>query len=161
MEFCMQMRVIATGPEFPEGPLVLPDGDPLVNMANDHNFNQEYFDSVRNPAKNLVGEENRGWYVVATLLDFERSNTGAAIGLRNTVDDIVKYVQENPDGRVQDNKRVRLELTDVPWRRRSTVSSRTGSSPCRSGARCRTTRPRSTRCTARRYNSASPRPACA
>jgi alkylation response protein AidB-like acyl-CoA dehydrogenase len=85
---------------------------PLVNMANDHNFNQEYFDNVRIPAKNLVGEENRGWYVGATLLDFERSNIAGAIGLRHTVDDIVTYVIENPDGRVRDNNAARLELVD-------------------------------------------------
>jgi alkylation response protein AidB-like acyl-CoA dehydrogenase len=85
---------------------------PLVNMAGDHNFNQEYFDNVRVPAKNLVGEENRGWYVGATLLDFERSNIGAAIGLRHTVDDVLKYVRENPDGRVRDIQAARLELAD-------------------------------------------------
>ena len=85
---------------------------PLVNMAGGHAFNQEFFDNVRVPAKNLVGEENRGWYVGATLLDFERSNIGAAIGLRNTVDDVVKYIAENPDGRVRDNTAARLELAD-------------------------------------------------
>ncbi|MGH2584216.1 MAG: acyl-CoA dehydrogenase family protein [Dehalococcoidia bacterium] len=85
---------------------------PLVNMAGDHNFNQEYFDNVRIPAKNLVGEENRGWYVGATLLDFERSNIGAAIGLRHTVDDVIAYVRENPEGRVRDDRAARLELAD-------------------------------------------------
>src|SRR5579884_1286087 len=67
---------------------------PLVNMAGDHSFNQEYFDNVRVPVKNRVGEENRGWYVGATLLDFERSNIGASIGLRHTVDDIAKFARE-------------------------------------------------------------------
>ena len=32
-----------------------------------------FFDDVRVPARNLVGEENRGWYVGTTTLDFERS----------------------------------------------------------------------------------------
>jgi alkylation response protein AidB-like acyl-CoA dehydrogenase len=67
---------------------------PLVTMANDHVFNQEFFDNVRVPRTNLVGEENRGWYVGATLLDFERSNIGASIGLKHTVNDLVKYVRE-------------------------------------------------------------------
>src|SRR5487761_897774 len=68
---------------------------PLVNMAGDHHFNQEYFDNVRIPARNRVGEENRGWYVGATLLDFERSNIGAAIGLRHMVNDLTEYVHES------------------------------------------------------------------
>jgi alkylation response protein AidB-like acyl-CoA dehydrogenase len=67
---------------------------PLVNMAGDHSFNQEYFDNVRVPAKNRVGEENRGWYVGATLLDFERSNISASIGLRHTVNDITHFARE-------------------------------------------------------------------
>jgi alkylation response protein AidB-like acyl-CoA dehydrogenase len=67
---------------------------PLVNMAGDHHFNQEYFDNVRVPVKNRVGEENRGWYIGATLLDFERSNIGAAIGLRHTVNDIIAFARE-------------------------------------------------------------------
>src|SRR5579884_585559 len=61
---------------------------PLINMANDHGFNEVFFDNVRVPARNLVGELNRGWYVGATLLDFERSSIGSAIGLQNQIDDL-------------------------------------------------------------------------
>ncbi|MGI8550721.1 MAG: acyl-CoA dehydrogenase family protein [Dehalococcoidia bacterium] len=67
---------------------------PLVNMAGDHHFNQDFFDNVRVPVKNRVGDENRGWYVGATLLDFERSNIGASIGLRHTVNDMTKFARE-------------------------------------------------------------------
>ncbi len=67
---------------------------PLVNMAGDHSFNQEYFDNVRVPVKNRVGDENRGWYVGATLLDFERSNIGSSIALRHTVNDIAHFARE-------------------------------------------------------------------
>jgi alkylation response protein AidB-like acyl-CoA dehydrogenase len=67
---------------------------PLIDMAGNHVFNQEYFDNVRVPVKNRVGEENRGWYVGATLLDFERSNIGAAITLRHQVDDVLKFVRD-------------------------------------------------------------------
>jgi alkylation response protein AidB-like acyl-CoA dehydrogenase len=67
---------------------------PLIDMSDDHYFNQVFFEDVRVPAKNMVGEENRGWYVGATLLDFERSGIGAAIELRNTVDDLVQLAKE-------------------------------------------------------------------
>lgn len=67
---------------------------PLVNMAGLHRFNQEFFDNVRVPVGNRVGEENRGWYVGATLLDFERSNIRASIGLRHTVNDISTMIRD-------------------------------------------------------------------
>ena len=88
---------------------------PLIDLAGEHIFNQEYFDNVRVPARNRVGEENRGWYVGATLLDFERSNIGASINLRNTVDDITRFAIEasrarNGTARITDS--IRNELAD-------------------------------------------------
>ena len=62
---------------------------PLVNMAGTHEFNEIFFDNVRIPASQLVGEENRGWYHVAIGLDFERSSIGATSSARRTVDDLV------------------------------------------------------------------------
>src|SRR5438132_3798287 len=88
---------------------------PLVNMAGQHNFNQEFFDNVRVPVKNRVGEENRGWYVGATLLDFERSNIGASIGLRHTVNDLTQYAREGfkaGSGAVNPSEMIRTELAE-------------------------------------------------
>jgi len=58
---------------------------PLIDMGGRHYFNEVFFDDVRVPARNLVGELNRGWYVGMTLLDFERSNIGGAVGARRTL----------------------------------------------------------------------------
>jgi len=88
---------------------------PLVNMANQHHFNQEFFDNVRLPVNNRVGEENRGWYVGATLLDFERSNIGASIALRHTVNDIVALARDaSTDGSapVRTTGAIRTELAE-------------------------------------------------
>jgi alkylation response protein AidB-like acyl-CoA dehydrogenase len=71
---------------------------PLITMANEHVFNQEFFDNVRVPMANRVGDENRGWYVGATLLDFERSNIGASIGLKHAVNDLTTYAREARGG---------------------------------------------------------------
>jgi len=62
---------------------------PLINMAGTHEFNEIFFDDVRIPAAQLVGEENRGWYHVAIGLDFERSSIGATSSARRVVDDLV------------------------------------------------------------------------
>ncbi|MFQ5925095.1 MAG: acyl-CoA dehydrogenase family protein [Dehalococcoidia bacterium] len=68
---------------------------PLVNMAGHHHFNEIFFDDVRVPKSNLVGEENRGWYHIVISLDFERTAgvmmAGAA---RRTLKDVVGFVKE-------------------------------------------------------------------
>ena len=46
---------------------------PLYDMTGQHHFNEVFFDSVRVPVDRRIGEENRGWYVLAEHLDFERS----------------------------------------------------------------------------------------
>jgi alkylation response protein AidB-like acyl-CoA dehydrogenase len=69
---------------------------PLVDLNNRHYFNEVFFEDVRVPARNLVGEENRGWYVAMTLLDFERSNIGGAIGARRTLQRLIATVQGDP-----------------------------------------------------------------
>jgi alkylation response protein AidB-like acyl-CoA dehydrogenase len=46
---------------------------PLTDLAGRQPFNQVFFEDVRIPKSQLVGELNRGWYVAATTLDFERS----------------------------------------------------------------------------------------
>ena len=67
---------------------------PLINMTDRHGFNEVFFEDVRVPAKGLVGEENRGWYVGAALLDFERSSIGNATASRRSLDELVRYCRE-------------------------------------------------------------------
>ncbi len=80
---------------------------PIVNMAGRHDFNQVIFDNVRVPARNLVGEENRGWYVAVTLLDFERSGIDYSSNGRRLLDDTWLYAA--------DTKRDGQVLTQIPW----------------------------------------------
>jgi alkylation response protein AidB-like acyl-CoA dehydrogenase len=58
---------------------------PLIDMGDGHYFNEVFFDNVRIPSTNVVGELNRGWYVGMTLLDFERSNIGGAVAARRSL----------------------------------------------------------------------------
>ncbi len=88
---------------------------PLINMAGQYGFNQVFFDNVRVPVKNLVGEENRGWYMAVTTLDIERSNIGAAVGHQQTIEDLIEFVREQrgqgPE-RLSQMPSLRYELAD-------------------------------------------------
>ena len=64
---------------------------PIINMAGKHEFNQIMLDNVRVPASNIVGDENRGWYVAVTLLDFERSGIDYSASARRLLDDTRSY----------------------------------------------------------------------
>ena len=66
---------------------------PLINMANRHGFNEVFFEDVRVPAKNVVGDVNRGWYIGATTLDFERSSIGNSVGQRQILERYLDYVR--------------------------------------------------------------------
>lgn len=46
---------------------------PLYDLTGEHHFNEVFFEDVRVPVERRVGEENRGWYILAEHLDFERS----------------------------------------------------------------------------------------
>lgn len=61
--------------------------------------NEVFYDSVRVPKKNLVGEKNRGFYHIATALDFERGF--AVAGLRRDLERLVEYAQQTErDGKL-------------------------------------------------------------
>jgi alkylation response protein AidB-like acyl-CoA dehydrogenase len=66
---------------------------PLPDMAGGAIFNEVFFDNVRVPNRNLVGEENRGWYIAATTLDFERSNIGSAVSARLAIEEMIRFAK--------------------------------------------------------------------
>ena len=68
---------------------------PLINLAGGHMFNEVFFEDVRVPARNVLGEVNRGWYIGTTTLDFERSSIGNAVGQRQTLEYYMKFWKEN------------------------------------------------------------------
>lgn len=68
--------------------------NPIINMAGHHEFNEVFFDSVRIPKENIVGGTGQGWYVVMSLLDYERTaDTGYATAAV-LLEDIAGYGRE-------------------------------------------------------------------
>ncbi len=78
---------------------------PLTTMTGSQTFNEVFFENVRVPAKNRVGEENRGWYIGTTTLDFERSGIGNAVGIRKQLERMIAFVRNNPQVAVNARKR--------------------------------------------------------
>jgi len=67
---------------------------PLINILNRHSFNEVFFDDVRIPRENLVGQKNNGWYQLMIALDFERSSIGYAAMNQRIIEELVKYAKE-------------------------------------------------------------------
>ena len=67
---------------------------PLRDMANNHMFNEVFFDNVHVPVKNRVGEENQGWAVTRMMMNFERSNVGAFSRSRRTAAHLAEFCNE-------------------------------------------------------------------
>jgi alkylation response protein AidB-like acyl-CoA dehydrogenase len=52
---------------------------PIIMLDEDHEVNEVFFDNVRVPVANLVGQENKGWTYAKYLLGHERTGI-AAVG---------------------------------------------------------------------------------
>jgi alkylation response protein AidB-like acyl-CoA dehydrogenase len=56
---------------------------PIITMDGGHEVNEVWFEDVRVPVENLVGEENHGWTYAKFLLGHERTNiAGVAVSKR-------------------------------------------------------------------------------
>jgi alkylation response protein AidB-like acyl-CoA dehydrogenase len=56
---------------------------PIIMLDEEHEVNEVFFDNVKVPVANLVGEENRGWTYAKYLLGHERTGI-AAVGRAKT-----------------------------------------------------------------------------
>jgi alkylation response protein AidB-like acyl-CoA dehydrogenase len=87
---------------------------PLINIVGVHSFNEVFFDNVRVPARNMIGESNAGFYYLMTALDFERLLVGIG-GFRRFFEELVDYVKQaeregKPLAKIDS---VRLKLAEI------------------------------------------------
>jgi alkylation response protein AidB-like acyl-CoA dehydrogenase len=88
---------------------------PLINVLNRHSFNEVFFDDVRIPKENLVGQKNNGWYQLVIALDLERSSIGGPAANQRLIEELVHYAKETKrNGEpLADDPLIRNELANV------------------------------------------------
>ncbi|MEY4755123.1 MAG: hypothetical protein RJA34_21 [Pseudomonadota bacterium] len=67
---------------------------PIRNIAAEDEFCEVFFDNVRVPRDNLVGELNQGWAVAKALLGFERLFTGSPKHSQHTLHQVEKLARQ-------------------------------------------------------------------
>ncbi|MEZ7942361.1 MAG: acyl-CoA dehydrogenase family protein [Halioglobus sp.] len=68
--------------------------EPIITMAGDHEVNQVFFDNVRVPMANRIGEENQGWSYAKYLLEFERGGGFNAHRIRHELDHLCGLIKD-------------------------------------------------------------------
>jgi alkylation response protein AidB-like acyl-CoA dehydrogenase len=72
---------------------------PIYSLAGYRTFNEVFFDNVRIPATNRIGEQNRGWHNVMIALAFERTaGVMLTAASHRLVDEVIKFVKETEVG---------------------------------------------------------------
>ncbi len=87
---------------------------PLVQITGARGFNEVFFEDVRVPKKNLVGEKNQGWQVAITTLMFERSGGGGDRGAMGQVRELADLARSIPrdGGTAWDDASVRQKIAE-------------------------------------------------
>jgi 3-oxocholest-4-en-26-oyl-CoA dehydrogenase alpha subunit len=101
--------------------LIVDTSDPGYSTTPIHTVaggftNASYYRDVRVPRSRLVGEENGGWRMITTQLNFERVALGPAGRIFRGLDQVTAWAKETtaPDGRrMIDQEWVRLNLATV------------------------------------------------
>jgi alkylation response protein AidB-like acyl-CoA dehydrogenase len=88
---------------------------PVRAMNGTYMFNEMFFDDVKVPKENMVGDENRGWYVSLMTMNFERSSIGFMAEAKRNLEELIEFCKETKrDGqRLSDQPVVRSLLAQV------------------------------------------------
>jgi acyl-CoA dehydrogenase len=75
--------------------------EPIITMGMDHEVNQVFFDDVKVPVSNRVGEEGEGWKCAKYLLEYERGGGSSAhrrlAELKHLAGIVADQQQQDPD----------------------------------------------------------------
>ncbi|MNX54959.1 Acryloyl-CoA reductase (NADH) [compost metagenome] len=88
---------------------------PIITLDGEHEVNEVFFDNVRVPVENLVGEENKGWTCAKYLLTHERTSI-AGIGVAKEMLTRLKHIaSQQVSGGVAliDDAQFRLQIAEL------------------------------------------------
>ncbi len=91
---------------------------PIISIDGRHHFNQVFFDDVEVPVENRVGDENGGWTIAKSLLQFERLNAsrfGESLGRLKRLKEIAALTRSG-SGRLIDQDWFRRKMVEVEVR---------------------------------------------
>jgi len=88
---------------------------PILYMNGAHITNDVFFDNVKVPVEERIGEEGQGWTYTRSTMNFERSNAGTYAGLKRSVEGLIQYLKDNQrDGKpLAEHASVRKKLADL------------------------------------------------
>lgn len=84
--------------------------EPIITLGGDHDVNQVFFDDVRVPTENMVGEEGRGWQYAKFLLEHERGGVSASGKIRRELEHLKTIARQNMEDRLFSHKLAWLEI---------------------------------------------------
>ncbi len=87
-----------------------------LNLLSSHDINAVYYDNVRVPATNIVGEVNRGWNLITNQLNHERVTLCSSGLLEQSLQETIRFAADNtlPNGeRIIDQEWVQVNLARV------------------------------------------------
>lgn len=100
---------------------------PLYDLADVHHLNEVFFDNVRVPKDNLIGEKNQGLAPIITELNMERAASGGGMynvaSAKRLLEDLIKQVKGTQDSRIRNKlselaveiEVVRLMAYNIAW----------------------------------------------
>lgn len=89
---------------------------PLITIERGHEVNEVFFDDVRVPAANVIGEVDDGWTVAKYLLGHERMGGGALGGVKKLLSqlkDIAKQEEGGFGGKLWDDQTFRRKISET------------------------------------------------
>jgi len=106
---------------------------PIMTIGGDHELNQIFFDDVRVPVTNRVGDEGQGWAIAKFMLDYERGGDIMSAGHRRLMSELreiaLRREPADPPAFWREYAEVAIDIDALEMLELRTLLGCTGASP--------------------------------